>query len=74
MNSDTISIIVPTRERPEGARQLLDSFRRTTNKPDLIEIVFITDDDDASYNGFAFEGISIKWVRSKPDSRWAPST
>lgn len=65
MNPDSISIIVPTRKRPEGARQLLESFRWTTSKPELIEIVFITDDDDKSYDGFAFEGITIKWVKVK---------
>lgn len=65
MNPDSISIIVPTRQRPEGVRQLLESFRRTTAKPELIELIFITDDDDKSYEGFAFDGLAIKWVKVK---------
>lgn len=65
MNPDSISIIVPTRHRRDGVRQLLESFRRTTSKPDLIEIIFIIDDDDTSYEDFTFDGLAIKWVKVK---------
>jgi GT2 family glycosyltransferase/SAM-dependent methyltransferase len=55
-----ISIIVPTRRRPERLRSLLDSVKGMTRRPERIEIILVTDSDDQSYDGFAEPDLTIR--------------
>lgn len=41
-----ISVLVPTRHRVQRLHRLLESFARTTVRPDTAELVFRIDDDD----------------------------
>ena len=60
-----ISIIVPTRKRSDSARQMLNSLARTIRHPERVEVVFVVDDDDVSYEGFVFTALPIRWIRVK---------
>lgn len=52
-----ISVLVPTRKRPQGLRRLIDSIRETSaNMP---EIVCYVDLDDASYKFTDFSKVSF---------------
>lgn len=66
MNEKTISIIIPTRGRPDHLRCLLDSFKATTKRPKSMEIVLVMDDDDNDSLKFTYDGFSIKRVVVKP--------
>jgi hypothetical protein len=46
MPRPTLSLIVPTRGRPAQLRRLLDSLAATTCRPERVEVVLVTDDDD----------------------------
>lgn len=46
---EMISILVPTRERPENVKRLLSSLELNTNQLDLIEVLFYVDDDDQTF-------------------------
>lgn len=41
-----ITLVSPTRNRPDDLRTFLDSIRATTHSPESIEILFYVDDDD----------------------------
>ena len=43
-----ISILLPTRNRPQNLLRLFESLKATTLRLDLLEIVFYVDDDDFS--------------------------
>ena len=40
-----LSLIVPTRNRPEQLRQFLTSIQRTAKRPERLEIILVVDDD-----------------------------
>lgn len=44
-----ISILCPTRERPDGVKRLIESVCSTSNHPERIEILFYVDEDDLSF-------------------------
>lgn len=47
MTSDAkISVLVPTRQRPESLQRMLTSLRSTSERPDLLEVVVYIDEDD----------------------------
>lgn len=60
------SIIVPTRERPDGLRRLLDSFAVTTTRPHAVEVVLVVDADDNQSKEFAYDRIPLKRVVVQP--------
>ena len=60
------SIIVPTRDRPDGLRCLLDSFRATTAHPGSLEVILVIDADDSKTMGFVYEEIPLKRVVVEP--------
>jgi len=60
------SIIVPTRDRPDGLRCLLDSFRATTAHPGSLEVILVIDADDNKTMGFVYEEIPLKRVVVEP--------
>src|SRR5215469_17060007 len=45
--------IIPTRQRPDKVRRLIESFDKNTDKAELL---FVTDPDDDSYDGFDWAG------------------
>lgn len=48
-NSDLISILVPTRNRPENVIRLINSAVTNSNNPKNLEFIFYVDDDDKSF-------------------------
>lgn len=44
-----ISLLVPTRKRPDKLKRLYDTAKDTADRPDKLELVFYTDKDDDSY-------------------------
>lgn len=49
---DTISLLVPTRERPAQLARFCDSALRLAERPDAVEVVVYVDRDDSSYDDF----------------------
>ena len=47
-----ISLLLPTRARPELARRFLETAFETCVHPEQVEIIMVVDDDDATYEGF----------------------
>ena len=45
-----ISILVPTRNRPENVKRLISSALKTADYPNKIEFVFYVDEDDSSFD------------------------
>lgn len=50
------AVVVPTRSRPEQCKRLIESFEKTT---DDAHLVFVTDDDDNSYDDFDWRGHGV---------------
>lgn len=46
---EVISILVPTRERPENVKRLVRSLELNTDLPELTEVLFYVDEDDRSF-------------------------
>lgn len=57
-----ISVLLPTRQRPNQLHRLADSIAETARFPDNIEAVVYVDDDDNSY-AETILGIETTWVR-----------
>jgi len=47
-----ISLLMPTRARPELALRFLTSAFESCCQPDRVEVMMVIDDDDTSYDGF----------------------
>ena len=64
--SETISIIVPTRERVKSLDELLTSLNKTTLHKDKLEICFVIDDDDIPtknlLDNHEFKDLKIKYT------------
>lgn len=65
-STPSLSLIVPTRGRPEPLRRLLGSVAATARHPDRIEIVLVTD-DDSPVGSLAFSNLNIKQVVGPPE-------
>lgn len=62
-----LSIIVPTRGRPQQLRAFLDSLRDTAARIDEVEVVLVLDDDDAETQSFAYhQQINLRKVVVPP--------
>ena len=46
MVNSLISILVPTRGRPESVFRLIKSINETASRKDMVEIIFYVDNDD----------------------------
>lgn len=57
-----ISVLLPTRQRPNQLHRLINSIAETARFPDNIEAVLYVDDDDDSYAEKTL-GIETTWVR-----------
>ncbi len=62
-----LSLIVPTRNRPEPLRQFLTSIQRTAKRPDRLEVILVID-DDATCETSGFPRLKI-WQTIGPPGR-----
>ncbi len=58
----TLSILLPTRGRPEGADRLLRSVVEMSADPACIEIILYVDEDDTDSHAIRCEEISVKHI------------
>ena len=61
-----LSLIVPTRGRPDQLRRLLDSIKDTAARPDSLELVLVVDEDDPASVSFSHDGLTLKRVVRPP--------
>src|SRR5579859_1894550 len=66
MKSTNFSFIIPTRNRVESLRRLLDSIEANTTDLAQLEIVLVVDDDDQESLRFRYPGVRLKRVKVKP--------
>lgn len=57
-----LSVLLPTRQRPQQLVRMTDSIRETARLPENLEVVVYVDDDDDSYDGVDL-GLKTTWVR-----------
>lgn len=57
-----ISLLCPTRKRPDNVKRLWESVLRTADNPEDLEFVLYIDDDDTSYDDLVLDG-NVKRVR-----------
>ena len=65
-NRPALSLIVPTRKRPEQLNRFLISVAATARFSDLIEIVLVVDADDELCRTAAFPSLTIRHVVGPP--------
>jgi glycosyltransferase involved in cell wall biosynthesis len=61
-----ISLIVPTRGRPTQLRRFLASVAATASRPDQIEVILVTDEDDPSSSAARHPQLAIRSVVGPP--------
>lgn len=61
-----ISLICPTRHRPESLRRLWVSAMETADEPSSVEIVAVVDTDDRSYDGLLLPRLRYERVLRTP--------
>lgn len=61
-----ISLIVPTRGRPERMLSFLESLRAHASAPQNIEVVMVVDEDDPASRAITFDGLSLVTVVVPP--------
>jgi len=57
-----ISLLLPTRGRPELLRRFLESVLARSERPELVEVVVYADADDPSSHGFQVEGLEVRTI------------
>jgi glycosyltransferase involved in cell wall biosynthesis len=62
----TLSLIVPTRNRPGPLRRFLDSVARTASDPETIEVVLVIDNDDRKSAAVRHPLLTLKHVNVPP--------
>ena len=55
-----ISILLPTRERPDLVRRMLDSLIGTASRPERIEVILYADDDDFTSQAITHDGVALR--------------
>ncbi len=68
MGEVLISLIVPTRGRPEGMLSFLQSVRDHASAPQNFEVVMVVDEDDSASQAITCEGLSLVRVVMPPGS------
>ncbi len=58
-NHARISLLVPSRGRPELLRRFLESTLARSERPELVEVIVYADEDDPSSHGFQVEGLEV---------------
>lgn len=57
-----ISLLLPTRGRPDEAARFLKSVAETTTSPEHVEIIIYVDEDDATSHNIGRDDLSIKRI------------
>jgi hypothetical protein len=57
-----ISLLLPTRGRPDLVKRFLRSVVAESTRPDLIEVILCVDEDDVESHGIVFDGLALKLV------------
>jgi glycosyltransferase involved in cell wall biosynthesis len=57
-----ISLLLPTRGRPDLVKRFLQSVVVQSTRPDLIEVILCVDEDDIESQGIVLEGFALKLV------------
>lgn len=57
-----ISLLMPTRGRPELARRFLQSVRETSSNPARVEIILYVDEDDSASHGIADAALTVQVI------------
>ena len=65
MVNSLISILVPTRGRPESVFRLIKSINETASRKDLVEILFYVDNDDDSFPSSLDLDSNVKVIRGE---------
>jgi hypothetical protein len=60
------SLIVPTRQRPERLRRLLDSLAATAARPEALEVVLVIDADDPASAEVGHDRLAVRRVVVPP--------
>lgn len=64
----TLSLLVPTRGRPQQLRTLIESMEKTVSVPAAVELVLLVDDDDEAMRAEVFTAsFHIRRVSAEPD-------
>lgn len=66
MAAPFLSLIVPTRERPESLRRMLASVAGTSARPDELEVLLVIDADDATTMAVVEPRLAIRRVVQQP--------
>jgi hypothetical protein len=66
MDDILISLIVPTRGRPEGMLAFLESVHANASAPQNIEAVMVVDEDDPKSQAITFKGLRLVKVMVPP--------
>ena len=63
--TEVISVICPSRRRPDQLRLMISSCLETANNPRAIQFCIYIDRDDSSYEGFGriFPGVDIRFLQ-----------
>lgn len=56
---EQISLLLPTRQRPEQLKRFYDSAMETSDNPNRLEVVAYVDNDDNSYDGIKLSRLKI---------------
>jgi hypothetical protein len=59
---ELISLLLPTRQRPNELKRLADSAVATATHPDRVELVVFIDSDDVAYSPGLFESLEMPWA------------
>lgn len=62
----TLSLIVPTRGRPDPLRRFLDSLAATTSHPAKLEVILVIDHDDPESHSISHPRLPIRHIVGPP--------
>ena len=57
-----ISLLLPTRGRPDLVERFLRSVLAQSTRPELIEVILCVDEDDVESHGIAFDELALKLI------------
>lgn len=65
MVTSSVSILVPTRGRPENVLRLINSVNESASRKDLVEILFYVDNDDDSFPKNSDLAANVKVIKGE---------
>lgn len=66
ISTPMISVIVPTRGRPQQLASFLDSVSAMTHRLDRLEVILVVDNDDRSCDDVEQDGLTLRLVEIAP--------